>query len=302
MGFARKRQRFFNTYIGQDYQGIRHYNWIGGDKSWFAEFVNSRFEGRDLSRLSFVSVFGSLKTFWFHRKEKKVFWTGENLDRYHKYKKKLPVALSLGFEDKDSSDYLRFPIWLLYLFSPKDTAEDIRKKIYSITEQKYLKTEFATLVARHDPGHLRQEIVSKLSELAPVSSAGAFMHNDDRLWKVYQNNKIQYLSQFRFSICPENSDASGYVTEKLFEAFLARAIPIYWGAEGRPEEGRINPRAVLFWEKGCQNTALLEQIYELNASSKEFQHFLENNPFLPSFSDYVVERFEKLEKKLSELL
>ena len=302
MGIARKWQRFLNAYVGQDYQGIRHYNWVGGDKSWFAEFVNSRFEGRDLSRLSFVSVFGSPRTFWFHRQEKKVFWTGENLDRYRKYQKKLPVALSLGFEDKDSSGYLRFPIWLLYLFSPTDTAEEIRKKIYSITEQNYLKTDFAALVARHDPGHLRQEMLSKLSDIASVSSAGAFMHNDDRLWKAYQNNKIQYLTQFRFSICPENSNAPGYVTEKLFEAFLARAIPIYWGAEGSPEKGRINPKAILFWEKGGQNTALLEQILELNASPKKFQLFLDECPFLPSFADYVIDRFEKLEQKLAELL
>ena len=302
MGIIRKWQRFLNAYVGQEYDGIRHYNWIGGDHSWFAQFVHSRFDGRDLSKLSFVSVFGSPRTFWFHRDEKKVFWTGENLNRYRKYHKKLPVALSLGFDEKEETDYLRFPIWLLYLFEPTDTPEEIRRKICAIAERRPQKTEFAALVARHDPGYLRQEMVEQLSKIAPVASAGAFMHNDDRLWKTDQNNKIQYLSRFRFSICPENSNAPGYVTEKLFEAFLAGAVPIYWGAGGAPEAGRLNPRTYLLWNKNGDNTGLLEQIAVLNADSKAYEQFLNESPFLPAFSDYVIERFEKLEQKLAKLL
>jgi hypothetical protein len=32
-----------------------------------------------------------------------------------------------------------------------------------------------------------------------------------------------------FSICIENSNNSGYHTEKIIDAFLSKTIPIYWG-------------------------------------------------------------------------
>jgi ribosomal protein S17E len=35
--------------------------------------------------------------------------------------------------------------------------------------------------------------------------------------------------QYRFSICCENKSSPGYCTEKIFMAFLAGAVPIYWG-------------------------------------------------------------------------
>ena len=53
--------------------------------------------------------------------------------------------------------------------------------------------------------------------------------------KVYNNigrsveNKIQYLSQYKFSIAMENSEGDGYISEKIVDAFLSGTIPIYYG-------------------------------------------------------------------------
>ena len=42
--------------------------------------------------------------------------------------------------------------------------------------------------------------------------------------------KLPVMSRFKFSICFENCIFSGYVTEKIFDCFLAGCIPIYFGA------------------------------------------------------------------------
>lgn len=43
--------------------------------------------------------------------------------------------------------------------------------------------------------------------------------------------KSKNLYNYRFNFCFENtSNVPGYITEKLFDCFLARTIPIYWGA------------------------------------------------------------------------
>ncbi len=44
------------------------------------------------------------------------------------------------------------------------------------------------------------------------------------------SSKRQVLSQYRFTICFENVSEPGYITEKIFDCFMAGSIPIYWGA------------------------------------------------------------------------
>lgn len=52
-----------------------------------------------------------------------------------------------------------------------------------------------------------------------------------RNFKGYISNKIGCLSRYKFNICYENTkDLPGYVTEKIFDCFVAGCIPIYWGA------------------------------------------------------------------------
>ncbi|NGX62905.1 MAG: hypothetical protein KR126chlam6_00307 [Candidatus Anoxychlamydiales bacterium] len=45
-------------------------------------------------------------------------------------------------------------------------------------------------------------------------------------------NKIDVLKNYKFSICFENSkNIKGYITEKIFDCFHAKVIPIYLGAD-----------------------------------------------------------------------
>jgi alpha(1,3/1,4) fucosyltransferase len=44
-------------------------------------------------------------------------------------------------------------------------------------------------------------------------------------------DKIGTLSKYKFNICYENVvDVNGWITEKIFNSFQARMVPIYWGA------------------------------------------------------------------------
>lgn len=54
--------------------------------------------------------------------------------------------------------------------------------------------------------------------------------HDLRVAKGYRTNKIEILKQYKFCICYENSrKLPGYITEKIFDAFVAGVVPIYWG-------------------------------------------------------------------------
>lgn len=45
-------------------------------------------------------------------------------------------------------------------------------------------------------------------------------------------SKFETMKQYRFAIAYENvKDENGYITEKIFDVFIAGCVPIYWGAK-----------------------------------------------------------------------
>lgn len=58
------------------------------------------------------------------------------------------------------------------------------------------------------------------SEAAKASFKGGISYSE----------KYSTLNRFKFNICFENCEFPGYVTEKIFDSFLAGSIPIYYGA------------------------------------------------------------------------
>jgi hypothetical protein len=51
---------------------------------------------------------------------------------------------------------------------------------------------------------------------------------------IHTEGYIEFLKQFKFLICFENSEYPYYITEKLGNAYLAGCIPIYWGCTTAP--------------------------------------------------------------------
>jgi len=50
-------------------------------------------------------------------------------------------------------------------------------------------------------------------------------------YKGITNHKLQTYSNYKFAITFENTDtATGYISEKILDAFMAGIVPVYWGA------------------------------------------------------------------------
>lgn len=62
-------------------------------------------------------------------------------------------------------------------------------------------------------------------------------------YKTYKGelkgDKIKAMAGYKFSLCFENASAPGYITEKIFDSFKAKCIPIYWGA---PDVSKYIPK------------------------------------------------------------
>jgi hypothetical protein len=277
--------------------------------NWFDQFMKYRgWPCADSDRrVRFFSVYGNKRVLALDGADVKIFFTGENLHHlfteYRDYALHPELDLSLGFDPNGPERYLRFPLWILYCIPPSATAGQIRAVCTSLCHSPEApRSEFAALICRHDKGGIRENILDSLNEIGSVSCAGEWKNNTNRLYKDFRNQKIPYLREFKFNICPENSNAPGYVTEKLFEAISAGCVPIYWGSGNQPEPGIINPEAVIFWDPNGDNRRSYALIEHLSRSPSAYREFSRLPRLLPSAADVIQETISALESRIKQLM
>ena len=302
----------------------------GPQKDWLYFFI-SELTGRKpivswyKPSLIICSSFGSywlLKIILSIYKVPSIFFTEENLTtlkKYREYKTYLDgqPSLAMGFDYSGTGNYRRFPLWLMYLFSPevavKASVADIQIRLDGIeAKAKCSKTKFAAMVASHDGyaskkkvfGHVeivsRTEITEKVGTIDFVHCPGKLRHNDNSLNDEYQDDKKLYLEQFVFNICAENACVEGYVTEKIFEALEAGTIPIYWG-DPNPEPAILNPQRIVFWD-GSRIEEVSATIKELYLNIEKREQFLREPLFVNTAAQEIYDHFSCLRRDLERLL
>ncbi len=269
----------------------------------------------------FFSVFGKREFTKFGKGKIKIFFSGESLQPnsftwcqpYRDYCLD-EMSLSLGYDTLPFDNYYRFPVWIFYSwFKPsvsygeiKACIREINNKNYRLANKQELKSsansQFAALLARHDKlTTVRGDLVRLLNQIQSVCCAGKYLHNTDELQTKYQNDKQEYLRQFRFNICPENSNSKGYTTEKIFDAIRAGCIPIYWGSEGCPEPEILNQDAILFYDPDNPD-ALLQQVRRLESDPEYYAEFISRPPFKEDAADKIWQMIDGLRDKLEKVI
>lgn len=126
---------------------------------WLEQFIENQFPERK-TELCFVGVFGPRKSIKKYP-GRKIFFTGENVEppiihkniseslnsthgwfdrvqyNYSDYRHN-EVDLAIGFagREQEFSNYLRFPLWILYQFPPKVDYEEIKEIVSTINAAK----------------------------------------------------------------------------------------------------------------------------------------------------------------------
>jgi alpha(1,3/1,4) fucosyltransferase len=126
----------------------------------------------------------------------------------------------IGFDYNDSPYYLRWPLFLMNKYSP-DVLVKERDADYILKN----KETFCSFVVSNSYAQERIHFFNKLCEYKRVDSGGKFLNNIGSPVE----DKLEFISKSKFNIAFENYSSSGYTTEKIFEAFVANCIPIYWG-------------------------------------------------------------------------
>jgi hypothetical protein len=129
-----------------------------------------------------------------------------------------------------------------YNYSENDNILKYIQNSYNQNVEK--KSFFGSVVARHDRGGQRTVIYDELAKYGEIKSPGIYRKNTTQIG-CSNEDKIKYISQGTYNICPENSTYEGYFTEKIFQAFEAGTVPLYWAID-LPEVDIINKNKYCF--------------------------------------------------------
>lgn len=197
----------------------------------------------------------------------RIFYTGESL---------LPnwgeCDYAIGFL-KDHITYpdcyCRFPYWLL------DHAD-----IAHVSAGAELERDFCSFVVSATPywhSNYRIKAFDMLSAYKRIASGGAVRNNMGAIERL-TSLKIDFLSRYKFNLCFENYSCHGYSTEKIFDAFAANTLPIYWGDKLLPED--INPSRYINVHDFDSFESCMEYVKKVDADDGLYRSYFEEPLFL----------------------
>ncbi|WRD32247.1 glycosyltransferase family 10 [Helicobacter pylori] len=207
----------------------------------------------------FGNPLGSARKILSYKNTKRVFYTGENESPNFNL-----FDYAIGFDELDFNNrYLRMPLYYDRLHhkveSVNDTTAPYKIKdnsLYTLKKPSHhfkenhpnlcalinneidpLKRGFASFVASNPNAPKRNAFYDALNSIEPVTGGGSVKNTLGYNVK----NKSEFLSQYKFNLCFENTQGYGYVTEKIIDAYFSHTIPIYWGSPSVAKD--FNPKS-----------------------------------------------------------
>lgn len=143
---------------------------------------------------------------------------------------------------------------------------------------------FCLAISKNNLNRNKSKIIRLMSQLGRVDH----IHSYDNILadkSCYNSPELlDVFNRYKFIICVENSNTNGYITEKIFNIFLAKSIPIY---DGAPDvENYINEQAFIKF-----NEMFIKKVVYL-ANNKDRYNYVVN---LPKFNknNNMIESFEE---------
>jgi alpha(1,3/1,4) fucosyltransferase len=212
---------------------------------------------------------------------------------------------ALTFNYLDDPRHLRLPLYVLYAdaeglshvpplhksLPPAETPEQVLAR----------KTKFCAFVVSNTHRRAtrkRVEFFHRLSRYKPVDSGGRALNNIGGPIPGSTAGKQDFLRPYKFNICFENKSIPGYTTEKIYEAMLARCIPIYWGSPRVNEE--FNPKCFLNYFDFPNEEALVKRIIEIDNNPELHLEYLrqpifhDNRPNEYFSTDRLLNFFDRI--------
>ena len=173
-----------------------------------------------------------------------------------------------------------------FLYRDKGSIDKIREKALN----GIIRNNFCAAVISNCGSFygFRLHFIEKLSKYKKVDMGGKCKNNINK--KI--TDKIQFLSNYKFSIAMENSKGDGYLSEKIVDSFLAGTIPIYYG--GYMLDEIINQKTYILIKGVKDMDEKIEYIKKIDNDINLYKSIMKEKPIL---DDNFVDKINKNEIK-----
>lgn len=183
----------------------------------------------------------------------KILYSGENINhrRYAAFQNESVLRslfdLFLGFDRQEDNFKIRIPVWLIHHDFYLKHDSFFYQKIKANRLPKYSAKKSICFVARNDAHGTRTLLVKKIQKKNIDIDCPSLIGKNMVSIEESGLTKYEFLIQYYFNLCPENSYSDGYFTEKILDAVAADCIPIYWG-DREMEQDLLNINRIIYFK------------------------------------------------------
>lgn len=244
--------------------------WDNGQDFIFSKILEKKYDLNfttpQESDIVFTGPFGDYKS---KVSNYKIYYTGENTRN--------PDNVNFKFSYNIDSDF-RMPIY--YVMSNEyEVIGKTGSPILLENRKSGKRDKFCGFLVSNPSNQIRNSAFLAVNNYKPVESGGAVYNNIG--YKV--TNTIDWMSQYKFFICFENSKYDYYITEKLINAYYAGCIPIYWGSDTVSDE--LNENCMINVNKMRTFDELIEKIKEIDNDDNLYKKMLSEPLLKDNISD-----------------
>jgi hypothetical protein len=168
--------------------------------------------------------------------------------------------------------YLAIPFIYLYI----DQFIRIDKTL-SFKETCFNNKKFCLFTSRNLLNDNKKNILQLLQTIDNVDHIS--MYNISNVSCYHSKELLEIFNKYKFIICFENSKSNGYITEKIFNVFLSKSIPIYDGAPNI--NNYINKNAYISYD----DIKIIDKIKLLSSNEKLYNTFINYNKIASTYNN-----------------
>ncbi len=208
-----------------------------------------------------------------------------------------------------------------------DISQKMKSACILLENRDFSQTYKINDVELHACDYLRKNVVKNISNVMKVYCYGKSWEN----WVFNENNKnqnknviyqetesrhldkdktIDYYNKHYFSIILENCDAEGYVSEKIFDAWMVSSIPIYYGNFNDKlkkyigEDIPIDDMMIDLKKIGIENIGkyldeiYLDEIEKIQENIKKYKKEVFEKVGIEKYNEKIIEVIDFLKKNI----
>ena len=242
----------------------------------------------------------------------RVYFSGENWTQ----PEDPSIALYISSRLEEDATHMRVPTWMHFIdwFSTETTLpnnhEDnpIRMPLhYALTPHPIpfeQRQKFCAFVVSNPICQIRNEAFHMVNVYKPVSSGGAYHNNiGGQLHLKYPGggcgdiSKHHFFAEHKFTLSFENSQAPGYLTEKLLHAKMAGCVPLYWGTT----DTDFNPQSFVNLSQLTSSSNIVDIVKRLEANPEMCAKIAATPPLDEARKHMALNVISEMSRRLLEI-